>query len=127
MEDKIKRMKELIDTLNHASKMYYQFSTPIMTDFEYDRLYDELVVLENETKTVFSNSPTINVETEISDALAHEEHKSPMLSLSKTKQIDDLVSFIKDKEGFKKATEDVRRICGDIVKILPVEDIIEKT
>ena len=69
MEDKIKRMKELIDTLNHASKMYYQFSTPIMTDFEYDRLYDELVVLENETKTVFSNSPTINVETEISDAL----------------------------------------------------------
>ena len=99
MEDKIKRMKELIDTLNHASKMYYQFSTPIMTDFEYDRLYDELVVLENETKTVFSNSPTINVETEISDALAHEEHKSPMLSLSKTKQIDDLVSFIKDKEG----------------------------
>ena len=69
MEDKIKRMKELIDTLNHASKMYYQFSTPIMTDFEYDRLYDELVVLENETKTVFSNSPTINVETEISDEL----------------------------------------------------------
>ena len=66
MEDKIKRMKELIDTLNHASKMYYQFSTPIMTDFEYDRLYDELVVLENETKTVFSNSLTINVEKEIS-------------------------------------------------------------
>ena len=99
MEDKIKRMKELIDTLNHASKMYYQFSTPIMTDFEYDRLYDELVTLEKETKTVFSNSPTINVETEISDALAHEEHKSPMLSLSKTKQIDDLINFIKDKEG----------------------------
>ena len=99
MEDKIKRMKELIDTLNHASKMYYQFSTPIMTDFEYDKLYDELVTLEKETKTVFSNSPTINVETEISDALAHEEHKSPMLSLSKTKQIDDLINFIKDKEG----------------------------
>lgn len=99
MEDKFKRMRELIDILNHASKMYYQFSTPIMTDFEYDKLYDELVILENETNTVFSNSPTINVETEISDSLAHEEHNSPMLSLAKTKQIDDLVSFIKDKEG----------------------------
>lgn len=99
MEEKIKRMKELIEKLNYASKMYYQDSNPIMTDYEYDKLYDELVKLEEETNTVFSNSPTINVESEISQTLEKYEHPSPMLSLSKTKQIDDLISFIGDKEG----------------------------
>ena len=99
MEEKIKRMKELIEKLNYASKMYYQDSNPIMTDYEYDQLYDELVKLEEETNTIFSNSPTINVESEISQSLEKYEHPSPMLSLSKTKQIDDLISFIGDKEG----------------------------
>lgn len=99
MEEKIKRMKELIEKLNYASKMYYQDSNPIMTDYEYDKLYDELVKLEEETNTVFSNSPTINVESEISQSLEKYEHPSPMLSLSKTKSIDDLASFIGDKEG----------------------------
>ena len=99
MNDKIKRMKELIETLNYASKMYYQFSDPIMTDYEYDKLYDELVLLEKETNTVFSNSPTVNVEVEVSKTLEKVEHSSPMLSLSKTKSIDDLISFIEDKEG----------------------------
>ena len=99
MEEKITRMKELIEKLNYASKMYYQDSNPIMTDYEYDKLYDELVKLEEETNTVFSNSPTVNVESEISQSLEKYEHPSPMLSLSKTKSIDDLASFIGDKEG----------------------------
>ena len=99
MEDKLKRMKELIDKLNYASKMYYQNSSPIMTDYEYDKLYDELVELEKETNTVFANSPTVNVETEVSQSLEKYEHQSPMLSLSKTKQVDDLIDFIGDKEG----------------------------
>ena len=99
MDDKIIRMKELIEKLNYASKMYYQNSNPIMTDYEYDKLYDELVNLEKETNTVFANSPTVNVESEVSQTLEKYEHPSPMLSLSKTKQIDELVSFIGDKDG----------------------------
>lgn len=99
MEKKLERMKELIDILKEASKLYYQYSTSIMTDFEYDRLYDELVELEKETNTVLSNSPTINVEYEISDALEQVEHQAPMLSLSKTKVVSDLESFLGDNEG----------------------------
>ena len=99
MNEKLERMKELIEKLNLASKMYYQDSNPIMTDYEYDRLYDELVELEKETNKVFSNSPTINVETEVSKTLEKYEHKTPMLSLSKTKQVNELINFIGDKDG----------------------------
>ncbi len=99
MDDKIKRMKELISILNKASELYYQKNTTIMTDYEYDRLYDELVAIEQETNMTLSNSPTINVEPEISNTLEHVEHPSPMLSLSKTKSISDLESFIGDKDG----------------------------
>lgn len=99
MEEKLNRMKELISTLKEASRLYYQFSTSIMTDFEYDRLYDELVDLEQETNTVLSNSPTINVEYEISDSLEQIEHPAPMLSLAKTKSVDDLKSFLGDQIG----------------------------
>lgn len=99
MENKIEKMKELISKLNYASKMYYQNSSPIMTDYEYDKLYDELVKLEHETNTIFANSPTVNVETEVSQTLEKYEHKTPMLSLSKTKQVDELINFIGDKDG----------------------------
>ncbi len=99
MDKKIARMKELIETLNFAAKMYYQNSDPIMSDYEYDKLYDELVSLEKETNTTFANSPTITVETEVSATLEKVEHPSPMLSLSKTKSIDDLEEFLADKEG----------------------------
>ncbi len=99
MEDKLKRMEELVDLLNEASIQYYQYSSPIMSDYEYDKLYDELVALENETQTTLSNSPTINVEAEVSDTLEKVEHPSPMLSLSKTKSVDDLKSFIGNKKG----------------------------
>ena len=99
MDKKIERMKELISILNEASRLYYQKSTSMMTDYEYDKLYDELVDLEKETNMTLSNSPTINIEPEISSGLKKVEHPSPMLSLSKTKSVNELKSFIKDKEG----------------------------
>ena len=99
MNDKINRMKELIKILNKASELYYQKNTSMMTDYEYDRLYDELVELESETNTTLSNSPTINVEPEISDTLEHVEHPSPMLSLAKTKKVEELISFIGNEKG----------------------------
>ena len=99
MEDKITRMKELINILNKASELYYQKNTIMMTDYEYDRLYDELVELEKETNMTLSNSPTINVEPEISSSLKQVEHPSPMLSLAKTKKVSELENFLGDKEG----------------------------
>ena len=99
MEDKITRMKELINILNKASELYYQKNTIMMTDYEYDHLYDELVELEKETNTTLSNSPTINVEPEISSSLKQVEHPSPMLSLAKTKKVSELENFLGDKEG----------------------------
>lgn len=99
MNKKLNRMKELIEILNNASRLYYQYSTPIMTDFEYDKLYDELEKLEKETNTVLSNSPTQNVEPEAIDSLVKVEHPAPMLSLSKTKSISELASFLGNQEG----------------------------
>ena len=99
MDKKIERMKELVELLNKASELYYKKNTSMMTDFEYDRLYDELVLLEKETNMTLSNSPTINVEPEVSDSLEHVEHPAPMLSLSKTKSVDELIDFIGDQEG----------------------------
>ena len=97
--NKVERIKELIEILNKASMLYYQKSTPMMTDYEYDKLYDELVQLEKETNMIFSNSPTINVEPTTSSELEKMVHSKPMLSLSKTKNINDLISFIGDNEG----------------------------
>ena len=99
MDKKLNRMKELIEILNNASRLYYQYSKPIMTDFEYDKLYDELEKLEKETNTVLSNSPTQNVEPEAIDSLVKVEHPAPMLSLSKTKSISELASFLGNQEG----------------------------
>lgn len=99
MEDKITRMKELINILNKASELYYQKNTIMMTDYEYDHLYDELVELEKETNMTLSNSPTINVEPEISSSLKQVEHPSPMLSLAKTKKVSEVENFLGDKEG----------------------------
>lgn len=99
MEYKMNRMKELINILNKASELYYQKNNSIMTDYEYDSLYDELVSLEKETNMTLSNSPTINVEPNISSSLEQVEHPAPMLSLAKTKQVSELESFLNDKEG----------------------------
>lgn len=97
--DKTKRIKELVELLNEASKAYYQDAKEIMTNFEYDQLYDELVSLEKETGIVLANSPTVNVGYEVLSELPKEKHASPMLSLDKTKEVDELVSFVGDKEA----------------------------
>ena len=93
------RIKELVELLNRAGKAYYQESHEIMSNYEYDALYDELVALEEETGMVLANSPTINVGYEVLSELPKETHEKPMLSLDKTKEIDGLVSFLGDKEG----------------------------
>ena len=97
--NKIDRIKELIEILNKASRAYYAEDVEIMSNFEYDKLYDELVALEAETGTIFNNSPTQNVGYEVVSELPKEKHPSPMLSLDKTKEVDALVSWLGDKEG----------------------------
>ena len=97
--DKISRIKELIEILNKASKAYYAEDVEIMSNFEYDKLYDELVQLEAETGTVFANSPTQNVGYEVVSELPKEKHPARMLSLDKTKEVDALVSWLGDKKG----------------------------
>lgn len=99
MEKKVERIKELIRILNEASKAYYQESNEIISNYEYDELYDELAVLEKETGTVFSDSPTVNVGYQVLSRLPKETHESPMLSLDKTKETEGLKSFLSDKEG----------------------------
>lgn len=99
MQQKVSRMKELVAILNEASKAYYANDTEIMSNFEYDRLYDELQQLETETGVIISNSPTVQVGFEAVDELPKEAHKSPMLSLGKTKDREELRSWLMDKEG----------------------------
>lgn len=96
--DKKERIKELVDILNEASYEYYQKANEIMSNFEYDALYDELSALENETGMILSNSPTVNVGYEVVSALPKEQHESPMLSLDKTKEVDALKSFAGEKK-----------------------------
>lgn len=99
MEEKIARMRELIPVLQKASRAYYAQDTEIMSNFEYDRLYDELQALEAETGIVLSGSPSVTVGYEAVDALPKERHEKPMLSLAKTKEREELKSWLGDKEG----------------------------
>lgn len=91
--NKVDRIKELISTLNKASDAYYNSGDPIMTDYEWDNLYDELVKLERETGVVYLNSPTQQVGYEVKTKLEKVTHSHPMLSLGKTKSVNDLVKF----------------------------------
>ena len=93
------RMEELVAILNDASKQYYQFDKEIMSNQEYDKLYDELVALEKETGITLSTSPTVNVGYEVVSNLPKERHPSPMLSLDKTKDVQELKAWLGDKEG----------------------------
>ena len=95
----LNRMKELIIILQEASKAYYAEDREIMSNFEYDKLYDELVSLEEETGTILAGSPTITVGYEAVEELPKEVHESPMLSLGKTKDREELKEWLKDKEG----------------------------
>lgn len=93
------RIKELVDQLNKASKAYYQDANEIMSNYEYDKLYDELVALENNTGFIMSHSPTQKVGYEVLSNLPKEKHGSIMLSLDKTKDISALKTWLKDQTG----------------------------
>lgn len=99
METKIQRMKELIPVLKEAGKAYYQESREIMSNFEYDRLYDELTSLEEETGVILSGSPTQQVGYEVLSELPKETHEAPMLSLDKTKSTEDLQEWLGSQKG----------------------------
>lgn len=95
----IDRMKELVSLLNRASEAYYAQDTEIMSNFEYDRLYDELLSLEKETGVILTNSPSINVGYEAVDELPKERHEKPMLSLEKTKSREELRDWLDGKDA----------------------------
>jgi len=94
----MERMKELIQLLNEASRCYEE-GNEIISNFEYDKLYDELIELEKTSGTILSNSPTQKVGYEVQSQLPKEEHENPMLSLDKTKDVEALVSWLSDQEG----------------------------
>ena len=99
MEDKLLLMKEKIKLLNEANKAYYQENREIMSNYEYDKLYDELHEMEEETGTVLSNSPTIRVGYELLSNLPKERHERVMLSLDKTKEISVLRDWLGERKG----------------------------
>ena len=92
-------MKELVEVLNRAAKAYYAQDTEIMSNYEYDRLYDELVELEKITGVILANSPTVQVGYEAVEELPKERHERPMLSLAKTKSREELQDWLNGKEG----------------------------
>lgn len=97
--NKKERMRELAALLNRASEAYYAKDEEIMSNFEYDRLYDELAALEKETGVVFADSPTVKVGYEAVDELPKERHETPMLSLAKTKSREELRDWLNGKKG----------------------------
>ena len=92
--ERVERIKYLVETLNRASKAYYAEDREIMSNKEYDDLYDELEALERETGLVLTDSPTVNVGYEAVDELPKERHESPMLSLGKTKSREELRDWL---------------------------------
>ena len=94
MEQKKQRMQELVQLLNEAGKAYYQGTAEIMSNYEYDKLYDELLALEKELGITLASSPTVNVGYEVLSELPKERHEKPMLSLDKTKEVSKLKEFL---------------------------------
>lgn len=94
MADKKKRMQNLVEILNRARRAYEQEDHEIMSNFEYDKLYDELLGLEQELGTTLASSPTVNVGYEVLSELPKERHERPMLSLDKTKEVSQLKEFL---------------------------------
>lgn len=97
--NQVSRIKELVELLNKAGKSYYSEGREIMSNYEYDALYDELVSLEKQTGYVLSNSPTVNVGYEVLSELPKERHESPMLSLDKTKSAEELAEWLGNQKG----------------------------
>ncbi len=98
-ENKMDRMRELVSLLNNASEAYYAKDEEIMSNFEYDKLYDELTALETELGVTFADSPTVKVGYEAVDELPKERHESAMLSLAKTKSREELADWLNGKTG----------------------------
>ena len=98
-ENKMDRMRELVSLLNKASEAYYARDQEIMSNFEYDGLYDELAELEKELGVTFADSPTVQVGYEAVDELPKERHESAMLSLAKTKSREELADWLNGKMG----------------------------
>lgn len=96
--EKVKRIKELVKQLNEYRDAYYNEARPVISDVEYDKLFDELSELEKETGVVYANSPTQTVGYEVKSELKKVKHSHPMLSLDKTKSVDDLAKFSGDKD-----------------------------
>ena len=100
MEEKsLERMRELVSLLNQAAKAYYAQDTEIMSNYEYDRLYDELMEIEKITGVILTDSPTAKVGYEAGEELPKERHEAPMLSLAKTKSREELQSWLNGKQG----------------------------
>lgn len=99
MSDLLREMRELIHKLNQASKAYYQEAREIMSNYEYDAMYDRLLEIEKETGTVLADSPSIHVGYEVLSDLPKENHDSPMLSLDKTKDVQNIKSWIGPHKG----------------------------
>ena len=120
MMNKIDRIKELVKQLNYHRNLYYNESRPEISDFEYDKLFDELVKLEEETGLVLATSPTQTVGYEVRSSLNKVVHNHPMLSLDKTKSVDDVIKFLNGKDGHIMAKMDgltcsVRYLNGRLV------------
>ena len=96
-QSQINRMKEIIPVIKEADDAYYKYSNPIMTDFRYDKLLDELIFLEKSTGIILTNSPTQKVSGDILSELTPVQHTKPMLSADKTKSVEDLVKFAAGK------------------------------
>lgn len=117
---KVDRIKELVEILNHYRNEYYNNSNSEISDFEYDKLFDELSRLESETGFVMATSPTQTVGYEVKSELTKVKHNHPMLSLDKTKSIDDIVKFLGNKDGICMAKMDgltcsLRYLNGELV------------
>ena len=100
MVDNIKKMKKLIQELNKASYAYYGKDSPIMSDKEYDALYDELMMIQKETGTTLAGSPTQTVQGYVLDGFTKVTHSKPMLSANKTKDINDIIKFLRDYDWY---------------------------
>lgn len=99
IKNDIDRIKELVEILNRAGRAYYSEGIEIMSNFEYDALYDELKALEKKTGYVMSDSPTVNVGYEVLSELPKERHEKPMLSLEKTKSVEELADWLGNQRG----------------------------
>ena len=117
---KTQRIRELVESLNYYRDQYYNHSNSVISDFEYDKLFDELAALEQETGFIMAVSPTQTVGYEVKSELTKVKHNHPMLSLDKTKDIGDIVKFLNCRNGIIMAKMDgltcsLRYINGELV------------